>query len=750
MSTCDREPIHVPGSIQAHAVMLVLAEPDWTVTNASENAAAVFGSVGVIIGRGLHEVLPAEQVGRWREELTGQSLDQTPRYLTPLPATATTAAWEVLLHRHDGTLIMEFERWDTGDMMGTALAFPHLQRTLTVLSSTTSLVEFCQRAAESVRAFIGFDRVMVYRFAEDDSGHVIAESRREDLEAYLGLHYPASDIPAQARELFRRSPVRLNPDIHYTPVPLVPGLHAEDGRPVDMSYCVTRSMSPIHVEYLKNMGVVASMSLSIVVQGRLWGLFACHHYAPRYVTHGARMACEFITQMLSLQVADKERGEQSAYTERLNLARTALMARLQVGTDLSAALGGETDILGGLDAVGSALVLDDAVYTAGRVPADETIQALGAWLSENSTETVKATTCLARWEATLAAATMPLSGVLAARLSRRPNAYLFWFRPPEAFLVKWAGDPRKPMETGPHGDRLTPRKSFALWQEEVRDRSRPWLGAEVEAARSLRHGVLEVMMRRTEQLVRWQVELEKRNQDLDSFAYIASHDLKEPLRGLRNYARYLGEDHASELTEEARRKVATIERLGQRMDHLLDALLHYSRMGRSEIEAKPVDLNTVVAHAQDLLIARLEDHPVEIRIPRALPVVEGDPALLTEVFTNLISNAVKYNDKPDAWVEIGWLQPAEGGCQLYVRDNGIGIAPAYHQMIFRIFKRLHERDAFGGGAGAGLTVVRSILSRMGGQIWLESELGVGSTFYFTLDASSAYAGVERAPPSSAR
>lgn len=741
LSNCAREPIHVPGSIQAHALMLVLSEPDWVVTHASHNADDALGGGKAVRGRALAEILSPAQVARWRAESAGQNIDQTPLYLTALPE-SDAAGWEVLLHRHDGALIMEFERWGEDGALSGIPAYARLQRTLAELNRATSVADYAQRAAESVRGLIGFDRVMVYRFAEDDSGHVIAESRREDLESYLGLHYPASDIPSQARELFRRSPVRLNPDIHYTPIPLVPGRHETDGRPVDMSFCVTRSMSPIHVEYLSNMGVAASMSLSIVVEGRLWGLLACHHDTPRYVRHDARMACEFITQVLSLQMADKERGEQAAYAQRLSEDGAELMTRLRATPDLMVALRQETAVMGGIEAVGSALLLDDAVLAMGRVPDDDAVRALGAWVSEHRAESVNATSRLADWDETLGDRMLPFSGVLMARLSRRPAAYLCWFRQPEVFSVNWAGNPRKPVETGPNGDRLTPRKSFALWQEEVRDRARPWLPVERDAARDLRHGVLESMMRRTEPLVRLQVELEKRNQDLDSFAYIASHDLKEPLRGMRNYARYLVEDHAAELAEEAREKIATIERLGQRMELLLDALLHYSRVGRTEMVQQRVDLNHVVAEAKDVLIARLEERPVTIRVPRPLPVVRGDASLLTEIFANLISNAIKYNDKPERWVEIGWSEPetADDGPQFYVRDNGIGIAADNHRLIFRIFKRLHAREAFGGGAGAGLTVVRSILTRSGGDVWLESEPGAGTTFFFKLGAPAVAAG----------
>ncbi|MCF3650563.1 ATP-binding protein [Synoicihabitans lomoniglobus] len=732
LSNCDREPIHIPGSIQSHAVLFALREPDWLVEQVSSNVSVVLPEAPVVLGQKLDALLPAEVLAAWREESAREPINQNPLYLPPLPAPDGGPPFEALLHRHNTVLILELERWKDGEALKNAPSLGRFQRTLKLLSEAKSLTDFCQHAATSVREFIGFDRVMVYRFADDDSGHVIAESRRDDLESYLGLHYPASDIPKQARDLFRRSPVRLNPDIYYQPVPLDPPLHPRTDKPLDMSHCVTRSMSPIHVEYLKNMGVGASMSLSIVVEGRLWGLFACHHYRPRYVTHGARIACEFLAQTLSLQTAEKERLDQAHYASSLQTAREQLTGLFEESNDLPTTLQEAAPILGELHAGASALLLADAVHPIGAAPSETAIRQLGAWLSEHQPTSVNATTSLTTWVPEIADAFAPYSGVLAARLCRNPPAYLFWFRVPEVQIVNWAGDPTKPVESGPLGDRLTPRKSFALWQEEVRDRSLPWHAVEVDAARALRHVVLEAMARHTERLIRLQVELENRNQDLESFAYIASHDLKEPLRGLRNYARYLHEDHDAELSPEARQKLQTVQRLGLRMEQLIDALLHYSRVGRTEPRREDVDLNEILAQSRELITARLEERPTDIHVPRPLPHVTGDPVLLTEVFANLISNAVKYNDKSQPRIEIGWIAPPDGPLRFRVQDNGIGIDPANQHAVFRIFKRLHGRDEFGGGVGIGLTIVHSIITRLGGHIWLDSIPGKGTTFHFTL------------------
>lgn len=240
--------------------------------------------------------------------------------------------------------------------------------------------------------------------------------------------------------------------------------------------------------------------------------------------------------------------------------------------------------------------------------------------------------------------------------------------------------------------------------------------------------------RRAEALLeRSNAELAQSNKELDDFAYVASHDLKEPLRGLHNYSLFLLEDYGEKLDADGRAKLETLVRLCRRMESLIDSLLHYSRVGRVDLAIGKVDLNDTLAGVLDSLGINLEAERVEVRIPRPLPTVRADRARVGEIFRNLISNAVKYNDKPEKWVEIGCENGAGRPPVFWVRDNGIGIPEKHHDAVFRIFKRLHARDKFGGGTGAGLTIVKKIVERHDGQVWVESTPGAGTTVYFTLE-----------------
>lgn len=739
LTNCDREPIHIPGSVQPHAMILVLDEPSLRILQVSQN---VTERVGIaeeeLLRQSLPELIEPTMLGYIQQQILPKNLEASPHYLPPLSLGGREETFEALLHRHQGVLILELETWPDKSSTVQEEVYVSLKHTLNQLQGTTSVVEFCQRAAEHVKLFTGFDRVMVYRFADDASGHVIAEARRDDLESYLGLHYPASDIPKQARILFVKSQLRLNPDVRYNPVALSPVIRPDTGLPLDMSYCVSRSMSPIHAEYLQNMGVAASMSISIVIGDELWGLFACHHYSPRYVPHTVRMACEFLAHMLSLQVSSKETEEQHEYKLRLHQYHRQLADAMAKNTDFHTVLNqssGQT--FGGIEAGGAALVLNDTVFLRGLTPEENEVKLLAAFLAESVESSVWSCDHLSRIFPDWTGRADRCSGVLAARLSRQVPAYVLWFRPEETQTLKWAGDPTKPVETGPHGDRLTPRKSFELWQEEVRRKSSPWLACEIEAAKMLRQSILETEIRRAEQLARLNAELDERNRQLDSFAYVASHDLKEPLRGISNFSNFLLEDCADQLDEQGITYLRTMMRLTERMETLLDSLLYYSRLSRGELQAHRVDMNAAVRDALELLVARVQESGAQVTVPRLLPDIYGDADRLGEVFANLISNAIKYNDKTKVEIEVGWQEREdEEGPVFFVKDNGIGIAKEHQQLVFQIFKRLHGREEYGGGVGAGLTIVRKIIERHGGHIWLESRPGAGTTFFFTLGQGS--------------
>lgn len=739
LTNCDREPIHIPNLVQAHGVLIAL-DDELNITQISENCAEHFGKTAdEILNRPLENLLGEEYLDYLKAEILPQNLEASPLYLNEI--TIDDKIFEPLAHRFQDVLILEFERPTAESLKANQNVYSSLRTKLGGINGAPTLPEFCRRAAETVRSFTNFDRVMIYEFLEDDSGKVIAEARSDEAEPFLGLHYPASDIPKQARALYLKQTLRFKVDVDDVSSKVVPAINPETGKPLDMSYAATRAMSPIHVEYLKNMGVASSMSVSIVKDERLWGLIACHHNSPLYISHQARMVCEFIAHTISLQIESKTNSENFGYISNLKDSGNAIIEELSKKPDIvNTLIHGEHNLLTTVASDGAALIYDDKIFSIGGAPTEFQIKKLVEWLWKNRQEEVFSTDRLSRFLPSAEEYASETSGVLAVRLTQKKPEYIIWFRAEHAQTVSWAGNPEKPVTVGSFGERLTPRKSFETWKEEVRGQSRRWQSFEIEFAERLRRSIVEVILDRVEELRELNSRLEASNTELDSFAYVASHDLKEPLRGISNYSNFLIEDYGEQLDEEAIERLSTLVRLTDRMENLLDSLLHYSRVGRMDLHKKDVDLQSVLEDSLLFLRNRIEENNVEIKIPRPLPKVSADEVRTGEIFTNLISNAIKYNDKSAKQIEIGYLEnvlqnvadEAKTEQLFYIRDNGIGIEERHHADIFRIFKRLHGRNEYSGGVGAGLTIVKKIVERHGGRIWLESKKGEGTTFYFTI------------------
>jgi two-component system, chemotaxis family, sensor kinase Cph1 len=616
------------------------------------------------------------------------------------------------------------------------------------LQRTQSLAELTHQAVSIIRDITGFDRVMVYRFHADGSGHVIAENKCDEAESFLGLHYPATDIPQQAKELYRLNLLRIVPDALSDRVALQPELNPVTGKPIDMSLSVLRSVSPLHTEYLANMGVRASMSISLLRDGQLWGLIACHHTSPRRLSYETRTICEFLGQVISFEVGAKADAEDLADRMQIQTVHARFVNTIANFPNLSDGLTHNShDIMDLVGATGVVLCEKNKILTFGRTPPESTIPDLITWVkAQVGEDAVYSTNTLV----TDYPAFLPYkdfaSGLLALRISRIQETDILWFRPEMIQTIDWGGDPRKTNRDDTL--LLTPRKSFALWKETVQRTSLPWQTYEIGAALELRSRIIGIVLQKADELALLNAELERSNIELDSFAYVASHDLKEPLRGIHNYSTFLIEDYADKLGDAGTKKLATLMRLTQRMEDLINSLLHYSQFGRAELQFQPVDLGEIVESVLDVLTIS-QPSSTDFRIPRPLPIVQCDRTQVNELFSNLISNAIKYNNQTEKWVEIGYLLPEEQLPTLpkslnlnppqtvfFIKDNGIGIRAQHLETIFKIFKRLHAQGAYGDGTGAGLTIVKKIVERHSGNIVAESTVGEGSTFYFTLGERS--------------
>lgn len=479
---CAREPIHLSGAIQPHGYLLSCSLPDWTVQHASANVAALLDMAPeAVIGHSLREHVADEVLTPLLEVIDMLEPGAPPQRAAIGNIGAMAHLCDFVVHVADGLVHIELEPRDGLPARQTPTVVA--QRMIARVSGAIDMRGFHQRTAEEIRALTGYDRVMIYRFRHDDAGEVIAEAHADDMEPFLGLRYPASDIPAQARALYVRNRIRVIPDVHYAPVPIVPGVDA-GGAPLDLSQHMLRSVSPVHIEYLKNMGVGASMSISIVGNGRLWGLIACHHREPRLVPPSVRAAADMFSLFVSMRVAAAEQTISALQDDRARDARERLALRLTGQEHIAAALGETMDILDAmLPCDGIALRSDGQWTTHGRTPTLEGLSNALQWARRHGVERLPATNVAATWA--IPNANDGLAGVLAIPFGRRDD-WLLFFRTEQVEDVVWAGDPRKPMVPTDDGVRIAPRKSFASWRETVRGHAMPWSEADRNAAERLR------------------------------------------------------------------------------------------------------------------------------------------------------------------------------------------------------------------------------------------------------------------------
>lgn len=504
LTNCDKEPIHIPGLIQPHGILFVLQEPQLKILQVSHNT---FQTLGIhhqeIFGKNLSGFLDSQLV-----QLIEKKLTEEFEIINPLNLSINTPKGELffegILHRSDGLLILELEPVNSKKFSNFFSLYHLVQVPITKIQKILTLNELCQAIVEEVRKMTGFDRVMVYQFDAEDAGTVIAEDKLEGLSPYLGLHYPASDIPRQARHLYALNLLRLIPDVNYQPVELFPVDNPVTNQPLDLSFSVLRSVSPIHIEYLKNMGVGASMSISLIRNRKLWGLIACHHQSPKYVSYEVRTACELLGKVMALELASKADNEKLDYRIKLNSIQSKFVESIfQEESFVDGLLEEKSNLLDLVGAQGVAICANENLSLIGQTPELADIQALINWLATNMEQDIFYTDSLPKLYPTAEKFKEVASGLLALSISNLQKHYVVWFRPEVIQTVNWAGNPNKPVEVKQNGEiRLTPRKSFELWQETVRLKSLPWKPCEIEIALELRSTIVGIALRKADELAK--------------------------------------------------------------------------------------------------------------------------------------------------------------------------------------------------------------------------------------------------------
>ena len=704
LDNCDREPIHIPGHIQPHGVLFAFDHAG-VLTDRSDNAAQLLPGRLPALGESLSSAHFDAFPGL--RDLLREARDAADEGDVIPHAMAIVnehGAFDVAAHRSGATLVCEFEIREGTEPLKANFSFDS-HRAMEKLKRQKSIDALLSTAVDEVRKLTGFDRVMAYRFRHDDSGDVVAESVVPELDPFLGRRYPASDIPAQARRLYVINTLRLIADVGAPPVPVsrAAGATGLAEAPLDMSHGVLRSVSPVHIEYLSNMGVGASMSVSIVIGGKLWGMLACHHRTPRRVSYTVRMACDVLAQILASNLQGALAKEQAAGAVEAASLRSRVVERVLHADDLIAALANEAAALcEALKSHGLVLAQGGNVRVHGGIgiPA---AAALVQWLNDCAPTPGRMLhmDSMAQVPAALGDQLDAWSGLLGLPFGEELASWVVLLRKEQVETILWGGRPEKAYKVGPLGPRLTPRGSFDLWRETVHGKAEPWSSTELDSAQKLLDELMRADAAHTAELRRARSQL----------LTMLGHGLRDPLQSIADTATLLNESGGAGLIGER------LQSNSSRMQRLVSQVLDMSRMHGGiglNFERQPVDL---VKLLERVLAANRSLHPgMEILpiMPRQL-VAHVDEERIGQVVGKLLSNASRYGVPGEpVLIELG----EQGGMVLLeVSNTGQPLDEALAASMFLPFesKSMALQNSHK-GLGLGLYIAHQVIQGHGGTL----------------------------------
>ena len=724
LTNCDKEPIHIPGKIQSHGFLIAVNKQNLSISYTSENAGDFLNEQAknllnkplAVVNDFIKQQDPEFNI----EDLLKLGIIRGNfDAISPHPVELAGNPFYLIISASVNNWLLEFEpvtlQYDIQSSIG---------RSASAMLQGKSVSALLSGAALEVKKLIDYDRIMIYKFLDDGHGEVVAEEKEASLEPFFGLHYPASDIPKQARELYKLNLTRLIADVNQPDAPIIT---FKENEPLDLTNGGLRAVSPIHIQYLKNMGVQSSFSISLISHGELWGLIACHNYSPKFIDYKAREGSKLIGQILSSALEYRQDEEEAEVVAQFKDTANVLSEHLTRDKYLFEAITGhKRTILDATTASGVAIIFENELKTIGEVPADEDIRELAEWLNNTTDESIYYTHRLSEIHSPAKKYKEIASGILSCTLNKELGEMIIWFKPEQITTVNWAGDPEKPVNPDENGLlNLSPRKSFETWSQVVNNTSEKWRAEEISSVLRIREIIITDINKKANEIRLLNEKLQAAYEELDTFSYTISHDLRTPLTSIKTYTELLLKNKS--IDDNGKKMLDRILHGANKMNFLIKEILNLARVGRSDIIFETVDMPLLLKEIETEVWNAFKADKTELVLGK-LPDLMGDRTMIAQVFTNLIGNAVKYSstvNKPR--IEIS--AHVDGEETIYaIKDNGIGIDNRYYDRVFELFKRMDNVKDID-GTGVGLAIVKRIVERHNGRVWFDSTLNVGSTFY---------------------
>ncbi|MBB6611613.1 GAF domain-containing protein [Pontibacter sp. Tf4] len=494
---CGSIPLHLVNLIQPHGMLLVLDKQELRILQASANTEVYLQiAADELLSKPFSSLIPEHQFNEVVSKLKSQNKQDKIPFTLSLPAGDTVKTFTAIILQHPDYILVELEESRTIAQESFLSLYQHLKYITSLLKQPDTISEIAQLAVEELKKFSGFDKVMVYQFDPNWNGMVIAQAREADMDDYMDLRFPASDVPKQARDLYFKNPYRLIPTRSYTPVRLVPVLNPVTQKFTDLSDCSLRSVANVHLEYLANMRVDASMSLPLIIDNKLWGLIACHHKTPKYLSYEMRSAMELLSDILAAQLQARQKEEAMAHRVKLRSLHASLLEQIYSSPNFAEGLlEGETTILELFSLSGAAVFYEGNTWVAGETPSPQEMKELVSWLRRNNATGLYVTDTLPQAYPRGKDFQTKASGLMAIPINKEQGEFILGFRPEVQQTIKWGGDPNNAVQMEPDGKSYHPRNSFAIYKEVVKNTSLPWMPDDAAAAETLRHAVLEKLIK---------------------------------------------------------------------------------------------------------------------------------------------------------------------------------------------------------------------------------------------------------------